>query len=208
MNGNDNEPSAPSGAVLAVWGKGDYDLEPSTKMLALVDLLKEADEHGDKTICFSQWTSMLDLVQILLSRYGIRNVRYDGKMDRSARDKALVIFKRHDGPKVILISTRCGGVGLNLVAANRIVNLDLSWNYAAETQAYDRVHRLGQEKEVFIRRLVVKDTIEERMLRLQEVKADLADAALGEGNGVRLNKMSVKEIQAVSVSLPFRCELI
>jgi len=54
VNGNDKEPSAPSGAVLAVWGKGDYDLEPSTKMLALVDLLKEADEHGDKTICFSQ----------------------------------------------------------------------------------------------------------------------------------------------------------
>ncbi|KIM66376.1 hypothetical protein SCLCIDRAFT_21878 [Scleroderma citrinum Foug A] len=78
-----------------------------------------------------------------------------------------------------------------------ILCLDLSWNYAAETQAYDRVHRLGQEKEVFIRRLVVKDTIEERMLRLQEVKADLADAALGDGNGARLNKMSVREIQTL-----------
>ncbi|KAL4077807.1 SNF2 family N-terminal domain-containing protein, partial [Scleroderma citrinum] len=210
VNSNDNEPSAPSGAVLAMWRKGDYDLEPSVKMLALVEQLREADEHGDKTICFSQWTSMLDLVEILLSRYGIRSVRYDGKMDRAARDKALVIFKRYDGPKVILISTRCGGVGLNLVAANRIVNLDLSWNYAAETQAYDRVHRLGQEKEVFVKRLIVKDTIEERMLRLQEVKIDLADAALGEGNGVKLNKMSVKEIQAVSISLaPFlRVDLI
>ncbi|KAH7882695.1 SNF2 family N-terminal domain-containing protein [Phlebopus sp. FC_14] len=193
----DKEPSAPSGALIAMWRKGDYDLEPSSKMLALIDLLKEADAAGDKAICFSQWTSMLDLVEILLSRYGIRSLRYDGQMDRVSRDKALTTFKRHDGPKVILISTKCGGVGLNLVAANRIINLDLSWNYASESQAYDRVHRLGQEKEVFIKRLVVKDTIEERMLRLQEVKTDLADAALGEGSGVKLHKMSVKEIKAL-----------
>ncbi|KIM66386.1 hypothetical protein SCLCIDRAFT_1151111, partial [Scleroderma citrinum Foug A] len=121
VSDNDKEPIAPLGAVLAVWGKGDNDLEPSAKMLALVNLLKEADDHGDKTICFLQWTSMLDLVEILLSRYGIQTVRYDGKMDCSAHNKALVIFKRYDRPKVILISTRCGGVGLNLVTANHIV---------------------------------------------------------------------------------------
>jgi SNF2 family DNA or RNA helicase len=75
--------------------------------------------------------------------------------------------------------------------------LDLSWNYASESQAYDRVHRLGQEKDVFVKRLVVKNTIEERMLRLQEVKTDLADAALGEGTGTKLQKMSVKEIKTL-----------
>ncbi|KIJ64280.1 hypothetical protein HYDPIDRAFT_175635 [Hydnomerulius pinastri MD-312] len=193
----EKEPSAPSRALIAMWRKGDYDLEPSTKMLALIDLLKEADEAGDKSIVYSQWTSMLDLVEILFSRYGIRSVRYDGSMDRTSRDRTLVTFKRHDGPKVILISTKCGGVGLNLVTANRIINLDLSWNYASESQAYDRVHRLGQEKEVFVKRLVVKNTIEERMLRLQEVKTNLADAALGEGSGVKLHKMSVKEIKTL-----------
>ncbi|KAI6030080.1 SNF2 family N-terminal domain-containing protein [Pisolithus marmoratus] len=196
-NGDEKEPTALPGALLAIWSRGDDDLEPSTKMLALIDFLREAAEHGDKSICFSQWTSMLDLVETLFRRYGIQSLRYDGKMDRAAREKALATFKRHDGPKVILISTRCGGVGLNLVAANRIVNLDLSWNYAAESQAYDRAHRLGQEKEVYIKRLVVRDTIEERMLRLQEVKSDLADAALGEGNGIKLHKMSVREIQAL-----------
>lgn len=196
-SGDGKEPTALSETLLAVWSRGDDDLEPSTKMLALIDSLREAAEHGDKSICFSQWTSMLDLVETLFRRYGISSVRYDGKMDRAAREKALATFKRHDGPKVILISTRCGGVGLNLVAANRIVNLDLSWNYAAESQAYDRTHRLGQEKEVYIKRLVVRDTIEERMLRLQEVKSDLADAALGEGNGIKLHKMSVQEIQAL-----------
>jgi hypothetical protein len=104
-------------------------------------------------------------------------------------------------------------------------SMDLSWNYAAESQAYDRVHRLGQEKDVFVKRLVVENTIEERMLCLQEVKmgahkfqiwlfkakievietharfVGLADAALGEGTGVKLNKLSVREIRAVSVSL-------
>ncbi|KAG6330201.1 hypothetical protein ID866_8887, partial [Astraeus odoratus] len=193
---DDKDTGAPSRAVVATWRKDDYDLQPSTKMLALIDLLREAEAHGDKSICFSQWTSMLDQVEILLSRHGIQSVRYDGQMASSSRDKALAKFRGHDGPRLILVSTKCGGVGLNLVAANRIVNLDLSWNYAVESQAYDRVHRLGQEKEVFINRLVVRDTIEERMLKLQDVKSDLADAALGEGKGVKLHKMSVKEIRA------------
>jgi SNF2 family DNA or RNA helicase len=131
-------------------------------MLGLIDLLNQWDCTGDKTICYSQWTSMLDLVEKLFSRYGIRSLRYDGSMDRNSRDATLLTFKKAGGPKVILISTRCGGVGLNLVSANRIINLDLSWNYAAESQAYDRVHRLGQDKDVFVKRLVVSNTIEER----------------------------------------------
>ena len=104
--------------------------------------------------------------------------------------------------------------------------MDLSWNFAAESQAYDRVHRLGQEKDVFVKRLVVENTIEERMLRLQDVKMGarsfpfsirrfekqkfdgtcarllgLADAALGEGRGVKLHKLSVREIKAVRISV-------
>lgn len=197
VKANLEDPGAPSPALIAMWRKGDYDLEPSTKMLALIDFLKSWDTSGDKTICYSQWTSMLDLIEMIFSRYGIRSLRYDGSMDRISRDNALVTFKRHDGPKVILISTKCGSVGLNLVVANRIINLDLSWNYASESQAYDRVHRLGQEKDVFVKRLVVKNTIEERMLRLQEVKTNLADAALGEGTGTKLQKMSVKEIKTL-----------
>ena len=95
-------------------------------------------------------------------------------------------------------------------------SLDLSWNYASESQAYDRVHRLGQEKEVFVKRLVVDDTLEERyashvpviereltllasMLKLQETKMGLAEAALGEGGGVKLHKLSVKELKDVSM---------
>ncbi|KAJ6476379.1 SNF2 family DNA-dependent ATPase [Mycena sanguinolenta] len=191
----EDEVEMPSDAVISNWGRGDDDLEPSTKMLAMMQLLKEWEATGDKVIVYSQWTSMLDLIEILFSRHGIRNLRFDGKMDRAQRDSVLATFKRAGGPKVILISTKCGSVGLNLVAANRIINMDLSWNAAAETQAYDRAHRIGQDKNVWVKRLVVENTIEERMLKLQDVKSGLADAALGEGTGGSLHKMSVKDIK-------------
>ncbi|KAK7047584.1 hypothetical protein VNI00_006352 [Paramarasmius palmivorus] len=187
--------SAEREALLETWAKGDDDLEPSIKMVKLIEYLHEWEVIGDRTICYSQWTSMLDLIEKLFTRYGIRSVRFDGKMDRHSREQALSTFKSPTGPKVILISTKCGGVGLNLVAANRVINMDVSWNYAAESQAYDRAHRIGQEKDVFIKRLVVENTIEERMLKLQEVKVGLAEAALGEGTGTKLHKLSMKDIK-------------
>lgn len=193
--GTSRSEGGPSDAVIATWRRGDDGLEPSTKMLALVEYLKEWDSTGDKTICYSQWTSMLDLIETLFSRHGIRSLRFDGKMDRFERDATLATFKQIGGPKVILISTKCGSVGLNLVSANRVVNMDLSWNYAAESQAYDRCHRIGQEKPVHVKRLVVENTIEERMLLLQDVKVGLAEAALGEGTGAKLHKLSVKDIK-------------
>lgn len=110
----------------------------------------------------STGTSYLDLIEDLFLRHGIRSLRYDGKMGREAREMTLKQFREPGGPKVICISIKCGGVGLNLVSANRVINLDLSWNYATESQAYDRVHRMGQEKDVTIKRLVIKDTLEER----------------------------------------------
>ncbi|EKM52744.1 uncharacterized protein PHACADRAFT_211962 [Phanerochaete carnosa HHB-10118-sp] len=190
-----NKVQEPSWDIFKTWAHGGANVEPSAKMLALVDLLKEWESTGDKTICFSQWTSMLDLVESIFIRNGVQNLRYDGSMNREAREYVLARFRQPGGPRVILISTKCGGVGLNLTSANRIINLDLSWNYASESQAYDRVHRLGQEKEVFVKRLVVNDTLEERMLKLQETKTGLADAALGEGSGVKLHKLSVKELK-------------
>ncbi|KAF5353246.1 hypothetical protein D9756_007899 [Leucocoprinus leucothites] len=198
LNKNTNNNSNDDGVAahtLKAWGRGNDDMVPSTKMVEMIRLLKEWESTGDKTIIYSQWTSLLDLIEIVFSHHGIQSVRFDGKMDRASRDSVLSQFKRPGRPNVILISTKCGSVGLNLVVANRVINMDLSWNYAAESQAYDRCHRIGQEKEVFVKRLVVEDTIEERMLKLQDVKLGLSDAALGEGNGVKLSKMSVKDIK-------------
>ena len=134
-------------AMYERWAKSDDDIEPSTKMLKLLELLREWDATGDKTIVYSQCelralifltlvltqrlrlgTSMLDLVDTVFSIHGISALRFDGRMDRQQRDAVLAAFKRPGGPKVILISTKCGSVGLNLVSANRVINLDLSWN--------------------------------------------------------------------------------
>ncbi|KAF9784773.1 SNF2 family N-terminal domain-containing protein [Thelephora terrestris] len=183
--------------LVEIWKRANASLEPSAKMVKLLALLKSWDATGDKTICFSQWTSVLDLIEMLFARNGIQNIRYDGKMDRGSREIAIATFKKPSGPKVMLLSTKCGSVGLNLTVANRCINLDLSWNYQSESQAYDRVHRIGQDKEVFVHRLVVRDTVEDRMLRLQETKMGLADAALGEGGSIKLHKLSVKELKAL-----------
>ncbi|CDO69944.1 hypothetical protein BN946_scf184836.g18 [Trametes cinnabarina] len=188
-------PAKPHESTLSTWRQGGSNVEASAKMLKMIEHLKEWEASGDKTIVFSQWTSMLDLCEQLFARHGIRNLRYDGPMSRDAREYTLAQFRRPGGPKVILVSIKCGGVGLNLVSANRVINLDPAWNYATESQAYDRVHRLGQEKDVFVKRYIVRDSIEESILRLQETKTHLADAALGEGSGVKLHALSVRQIK-------------
>jgi len=85
-------------------------------------------------------------------------------MSRLAREEAVTQFKKRNGPSVMLISLKCGGVGLNLVEANRVLSLDLAWNAATENQAFDRVHRMGQQKEVHVKRLIIRNTVEERYL--------------------------------------------
>ncbi|KAF8577549.1 hypothetical protein K439DRAFT_547840 [Ramaria rubella] len=175
------------------------DFEPSAKMLKMVALIKGWHETApqDKIICYSQWTTMLTLVETLLHRDNIETVRFDGKMSRVARDEAVTTFKKRNGPSIMLISLKCGGVGLNLVEANRVLCLDLSWNAATENQAFDRVHRMGQQKDVHVKRLIVRNTIEERILNLQATKQSLADAALGEGKAKKIKKMSVGELKAL-----------
>ncbi|KIJ41077.1 hypothetical protein M422DRAFT_229883 [Sphaerobolus stellatus SS14] len=159
---------------------------PSSKLIALVNMLQEWENKTesalDKVIVYSQWTTMLDLVEDLLEQYDIKWLRYDGSMTREERDEAITQFKKMGGPKIILISIKSGSVGLNLTVANRIVNLDLSWSLQAEQQAYDRAHRIGQTKPVYIKRYVVRDTIEARILDLQKQKQEVADATLGDGD--------------------------
>ncbi|KAG9110760.1 3'-5' exonuclease [Ceratobasidium sp. 392] len=150
-------------------------------------------------------------MQILLDRDDIETLRFDGKMSRIERDQTLTKFKKQGGPKILLISfsnlstkakatsLKCGGFGLNLTEANRVICMDLAWNAATENQAIDRVHRMGQVKSVFVKRLVVKDTIEDRILKLQAQKQGLSDAALGEGTGAKMPRMNVAQLKT---SLP------
>ena len=129
-----------------------------------------------KALVFSQWTSMLDLVEPALEARGIPYVRLDG----STVNRAAVVaqFQAADGPPVFLLSLTAGGTGLNLVAADYVFLLDPWWNPAVEDQATDRAHRIGQERPVVASRIVAEGTVEERILELQARKRMLANAAL------------------------------
>lgn len=150
----------------------------SSKIEALVEALSDAAADGHKSLVFSQWTSLLDLVEPHLKSAGITFNRLDG----STIDRGSVVneFQSDGGPSVMLLSLKAGGVGLNLTAADHVFLLDPWWNPAVEDQAADRTHRIGQDKPVFVYRVVAKDTVEERILLLQEKKRAVADAALGE----------------------------
>jgi SNF2 family DNA or RNA helicase len=150
----------------------------SSKVEALVEALVTAAEDGHKALVFSQWTSLLDLIEPVLSQIGIEFTRLDG----STRDRAAVVesFQATAGPPVMLISLKAGGTGLNLTAADHVFLCDPWWNPAVEDQAADRAHRIGQERPVMIYRLVAVDTVEERILELQQRKRAIGEAALGD----------------------------
>lgn len=150
--------------------------ESSAKVERLLECLEEIAAEGRRALVFSQWTGLLDLVEPGLERLSIRF----GRLDGSTRDRASVVgeFQSEDGPPVLLASLKAGGTGLNLTAADHVFLLDPWWNPAAEDQAADRAHRIGQTRPVFVYRLVAKNTVEERILALQERKRELVDLAL------------------------------
>jgi superfamily II DNA or RNA helicase len=153
----------------------------SSKVEALVEALVTAAEDGHKALVFSQWTSLLDLIEPILLQFGIEFTRLDG----STRDRAAVVesFQSEAGPPVMLISLKAGGTGLNLTAADHVFLCDPWWNPAVEDQAADRAHRIGQERPVMIYRLVATETVEERILELQQRKRAIGEAALGDAAG-------------------------
>lgn len=172
---------------------GQPDAESSSKVERLVGALEEAVADDHKAIVFSQWTSLLDLVEPQLEAAGIRFTRLDG----STKDRGAVVteFQDASGPPVLLASLKAGGTGLNLTAADHVFLLDPWWNPAAEDQAADRAHRIGQERPVIVYRMVARDTVEERILALQERKRELADVALGEAD--RASAITREELLAL-----------
>ena len=158
------------------------DSAPSAKLDELVDRLTEIIQEGGKSLVFSQFTSMLALVKERLDKLGIAYCYLDGKTrDRKAEVEK---FQTDESIPVFLISLKAGGTGLNLTAAEYVFLLDPWWNPAVERQAIDRTHRIGQTNPVFAYRLICEDTVEERVLELQQQKRELADAVIGEGDNL------------------------
>ncbi|TRX98329.1 hypothetical protein FHL15_000974 [Xylaria flabelliformis] len=159
---------------------------PHTKTIALIeDLLKseaeskaKPDEPPFKSVVFSAWTSHLDLIETALENAGIQFTRLDGKMSRPARSAAMAAFREDDSIHVILVSISAGGLGLNLVSGNTVYMMEPQYNPAAEAQAIDRVHRLGQKRPVRTVRYIMQNSIEEKMLVLQEKKMKLASLSM------------------------------
>ena len=149
----------------------------SGKMTLLSQKLQEVVEKGHKALVFSQWTGFLDLISEELQREEIGHLRLDG----ATRDRAKAVddFQADDGPPVFLISLKAGGTGLNLTAADYVFLVDPWWNPAVEAQATDRAHRIGQDKPVIAIRMISEDSVEERIIALQNAKRELADAAIG-----------------------------
>ncbi|CCA72471.1 related to DNA repair protein RAD16 [Serendipita indica DSM 11827] len=168
---------------------------PSTKLQYMMRYIEEVARANpdEKTMVVSQWTSALDLCSDYLRERGISFVTYQGSMNARARTEAVNKFMTKSKVSVMLMSVKCGGVGLNLTRASRVISLDMSWNAATDQQCFDRAHRLGQQREVFIERLTIKDTVEQRMRLIQERKQGLSDAALGEGASSRV-RLTIGEL--------------
>lgn len=167
----------------------------SKTKLILQELIRVIKTTDDKCLVFSQWTSMLDLIEIPLDAHDIKFVRIDGTKSIKERDEAITLFTDKLNIRVCLLSLKSAGLGLNLTMGNHVFFLDPWWNPQMELQCIDRAHRLGQEKEVFVYRFIVKESIEERILKLQEEKKKIADTALDKGGVISLSRLTPEDLR-------------
>ncbi|KAL1585425.1 hypothetical protein WHR41_05654 [Cladosporium halotolerans] len=166
----------------ATWDADSYS-GPHSKVRALLDQLdKSAQETAAlpmgeppiRSVVFTEWTSYLDLLEYALAQHGHNYVRLDGSMNVKQRSAVLQTFKSDPSVTVLLVSIRAGGQGLNFTAANKVYMMEPQFNPGVEHQAIDRVHRLGQERDVEIVHFIMSDSVEEALLKLQEKKMKLA----------------------------------
>ncbi len=162
---------------------------PSPKIDFLVENLREVLDEGHSALVFSQFTSFLNIAEHDLEKSGIAYLRLDGSTPVARRKTLVKEFQSHEGPSVFLLSLKAGGKGLNLTRASYVFHLDPWWNPAVEDQASDRAHRIGQEQSVTITRILMRNTIEEKMMELKQKKMALYRAIMDgvEGSGKNLS---------------------
>ena len=168
------------------------------KLNLLMTMLPEQVDEGRRILLFSQFTSMLALIETELKHAGLDYVILTG--DTADRETPVRRFQAGEVP-IFLISLKAGGVGLNLTAADTVIHYDPWWNPAVENQATDRAHRLGQDKPVFVYKLIIAGSIEEKILALQERKSELAEGILSEDRSIEL-KFGADDISALFSPLP------
>ncbi|KAK6149892.1 hypothetical protein DH2020_017417 [Rehmannia glutinosa] len=169
------------------WRNGTSEIKSDSKF--------SVEVMGEKAIVFSQWTRMLDLLEASLKNSSIQYRRLDGTMPVVARDRAVKDFNSLPQVSVMIMSLKAASLGLNMVAACHVILLDLWWNPTTEDQAIDRAHRIGQTRPVSVFRLTVNDTVEDRILALQQRKREMVASAFGEdGTGGRQTRLTVEDL--------------
>ncbi|KAG0595364.1 hypothetical protein M758_UG160800 [Ceratodon purpureus] len=182
--------TAPSDSRFQVDVEGNW--TESCKVTALMKELEELRPSGAKSVIFSQWTAFLDLLEIPLKRKKIKFVRLDGSLSQQQREKVLKDFGSQSDILVMLISLKAGGVGINLTSASNAFLLDPWWNPAVEEQAIMRIHRIGQTKDVKIKRFIVKGSVEEKMQAVQARKQRMIAGAL---NNQKVRVARIEELK-------------
>jgi superfamily II DNA or RNA helicase len=173
------------------------DYVSSAKIEKTMELLNTvmADPEGEKVLIFSQWTSLLDLLEIPIDNANFGYRRYDGSMSAKMREDAVDDFKNpRKNVRIMLISLKAGNAGLNLNMASQVIILDPFWNPYIEEQAIDRAHRIGQVRPVKVHRVLIPGTVEDRIIELQEKKRALISQALDEKQASALARLGVQEL--------------
>ena len=165
----------------------------SAKLETCMELILSGTAAGHKILLFSQFTSMLQLIGERIATEEIKFYLLTGETPKEERIRLVNAFQKDD-VKVFLISLKAGGTGLNLTAADMVIHYDPWWNVAAQNQATDRTHRIGQEKQVSVFQLITKDTVEENILKLQKAKEILAEEVVSEGM-VSLGSLSQEQLK-------------
>jgi SNF2 family DNA or RNA helicase len=169
----------------------------SGKVIRLEEILEEIIAEGDKVLCFTQFTEFAEmLLPHLAARFGTDVLYLHGGVPKQRRDEMVARFQSDGGPPVFLLSLKAGGTGLNLTAANHVIHLDRWWNPAVENQATDRAFRIGQRRNVQVRKFVCVGTLEERIDQMIEEKQALADLVIRDGEGW-LTELSTRELREV-----------
>ncbi|KAF2246725.1 hypothetical protein BU26DRAFT_431154 [Trematosphaeria pertusa] len=169
----------------------------SAKIDKTMELLTaiHANDPTEKTLIFSQFTSLLDLLEVPLLQQNFTYQRYDGSMQMNDRVEAVNRFMDHANEKIMLVSLKAGNAGLNLYKASQVIILDPFWNPFIEDQAVDRAHRMPQHREVHVHRVLVPETVEDRICALQDKKRDIINTALDERAGKSITRLGVRELQ-------------
>jgi SNF2 family DNA or RNA helicase len=169
----------------------------SGKVIRLEEILEEILAEGDKVLCFTQFTEFAEmLLPHLAALFGTDIAYLHGGTPKARRDELVTRFGSGDGPPVFLLSLRAGGTGLNLTAANHVIHLDRWWNPAVENQATDRAFRIGQTRNVQVRKFICAGTLEEKIDEMIEEKKALADLVIADGEGW-LTELSTRELRKV-----------